>query len=354
MGASPAGAARRDPLPWYERGGMGEEVDVLGTINHMVPPIFLALCFLPPVHAALWFTSYFALISYQRQTTWNPKRTYQPWLHIAVPLYVAALPLCAVAESPLLVAALCWPGIVLKNGLMSVCLHRYSAHGAFRCGTWTNAFVCFLGCLANQGGPIWWGSKHRCHHKFCDKERDPHSPLMSGAINAFQFPFLKHNKRVDEEFRPMHCDSFPARLLDTFAFAPVTFELLLAYVLGGPGGLWLSYTTGVLNQAGSLWFNVMNHPPQVLADGAQVCVAYDTTTWLPYDFALELSPNLLFRFFSVIATTVSAITGEAAHEHHHDHTALARRPGIDLPYHLLVRPLQAAGLIWKVRLSSDA
>ena len=83
---------------------------------------------------------------------------------------------------------------------MSVCLHRYAGHGAFKCGPTTNALLCVLGCLANQGGPIWWGSKHRCHHSRCDKEHDPHSPLISGAIDAFQFHTLQEHKDVDPEF----------------------------------------------------------------------------------------------------------------------------------------------------------
>ena len=39
---------------------------------------------------------------------------------------------------------------------MSVCLHRYASHGAFKCGPVTSFAIEWLGCLANQGGPIWW------------------------------------------------------------------------------------------------------------------------------------------------------------------------------------------------------
>ena len=42
--------------------------------------------------------------------------------------------------------------------------------------------------------------------------------------------------------------------------------------------------------------------------------------------------------------------GGKQRQHHHDHAALARRPGVDLPYHLMVRPLHAMGLIWAVKL----
>ena len=61
------------------------------------------------------------------------------------------------------------------------------------------------------------------------------------------------------------------------------------------------------------------------------------------------SPYALFAFFSHFQW-VAQLTGESAHDHHHDHSSLARRPGVDLPYHLLVRPLHAAGLIWGLKL----
>ena len=36
------------------------------------------------------------------------------------------------------------------------------------------------------------------------------------------------------------------------------------------------------------------------------------------------------------------LIGEAAHDHHHVHPALAHRPGgVDLPYYFFIRPLEA-------------
>jgi len=75
--------------------------------------------------------------------------------------------------------------LLVKEGFcMSVCLHRYAAHAAFKTHWATSLALGWLGCMAGQGGPIWWASKHRCHHKHCETPRDPHSPKMVGEVRA--------------------------------------------------------------------------------------------------------------------------------------------------------------------------
>ena len=51
------------------------------------------------------------------------------------------------------------------------------------------------------GGPIWWGSTHRVHHKHCDDDRDPHSPIKTSPAQAFSFFEDDRNKWVHEEVR---------------------------------------------------------------------------------------------------------------------------------------------------------
>ena len=48
---------------------------------------------------------------------------------------------------------------------MSVALHRYASHAAFKCGEGLSTIVIILGCLANQGGPLWWAANHRTLRK---------------------------------------------------------------------------------------------------------------------------------------------------------------------------------------------
>eukprot|EP00908_Phaeocystis_cordata_P005434 Transcript_15910.p1 GENE.Transcript_15910~~Transcript_15910.p1 ORF type:complete len:398 (+),score=97.95 Transcript_15910:94-1194(+) len=347
------GPGHMTSTPWYQQCGM-RIYEHGAAANIFVPPLLLVFLCLSPAQRGMWIVGLLLLIAYQKSTTGSTKskgKKLQPYLHICLPMYFASLVLCAALET--------WPLrktvpavltlIVGKVGLMSVCLHRYAAHGAFKCGPVTNACLCFFGCLSNQGGPIWWGSKHRCHHSRCDKEDDPHSPAMAGVIDAFQFHTLNQHKDVDQQFRPTHCDGFVPRLIDTFSFVPVTLELVLSFLLGGPLALWLSYVSGWMSQTLALWFNVANHPPVQKQEKGK-CVSSDSSVWLfAEEHVASMAPNALFAFFNHFMW-VAQLTGEAEHDHHHTHSALAIRPGVDLPYHLMVRPLRAAGLVWNVKL----
>ena len=63
--------------------------------------------------------------------------------------------------------------------------------------------LALLGCLATQGGPVWWASKHRAHHKFCDKPRDPHSAKLRGLIGAFAWFGKARRRPTDPASLPM-------------------------------------------------------------------------------------------------------------------------------------------------------
>merc|ERR1711871_1361578 len=165
---------------------------------------------------------------------------------------------------------------LFKGGIcMSVCLHRFAAHAAFKTGPVTAFLLSWVGCMGNQGGPIWWASQHRCHHKFCDQARDPHSAERSGTVAAFAFFTFQCHQDVNEEFAPQHIsESMAIRILDTFSGVPVIVELLVAYALGGLPCLWASYTSGWLSQTVTLWFNIINHPPR---GHTHACLASDVS-----------------------------------------------------------------------------
>ena len=72
--------------------------------------------------------------------------------------------------------------------LISKVLHLYFSHGRppfpwakkaqlSRGGKLAFAIV---SCAADQRGPLWWASIHRRHHKHCDTDQDPHSPVGNG------------------------------------------------------------------------------------------------------------------------------------------------------------------------------
>ncbi len=54
--------------------------------------------------------------------------------------------------------------------------HRLLTHRGYRTPKWLEYFLTTCGTLSLQGGPIFWVATHRIHHKYSDKEGDPHSP----------------------------------------------------------------------------------------------------------------------------------------------------------------------------------
>ena len=218
--------------PWYRAGGM--HVTPLISVGTIVVP---ALFFGGAVRAAgihffaLWLAFGVALIASSLRG-WD-KECYVGFI---LPLYVmvifaapALVPAGHVASlAALLVAGVA--GMLVKIGVcMSIGLHRYAAHAAFKCGPVVRFGLSVLGCLANQGGPIWWASQHRAHHKFCDGPSDPHSVMHMGEIEAFAF--FTRQQSVDEEFAPSHIDHFGMRLIDTYAIAFPLLECLMSLSL---------------------------------------------------------------------------------------------------------------------------
>jgi stearoyl-CoA desaturase (delta-9 desaturase) len=54
---------------------------------------------------------------------------------------------------------------------------RLLTHRGFVCPRWMRRLLALMGCAALQGGPAWWVSVHRRHHRAADRDGDPHSPL---------------------------------------------------------------------------------------------------------------------------------------------------------------------------------
>src|SRR5437870_5442151 len=54
--------------------------------------------------------------------------------------------------------------------------HRLLTHRGYKTPKWVEYVLTFCGTLSLEGGPIFWVSTHRIHHRFTDQEGDPHSP----------------------------------------------------------------------------------------------------------------------------------------------------------------------------------
>ncbi len=69
----------------------------------------------------------------------------------------------------------------LISGLgIAMGFHRYFTHGSFRAKRALKIALAVAGSLAIEGPVLDWVSDHRRHHKYSDKEGDPHSPWRFG------------------------------------------------------------------------------------------------------------------------------------------------------------------------------
>ena len=70
--------------------------------------------------------------------------------------------------------ALWWVSMSLGIGMG---YHRLLVHRGYKTPKWVEYFLTVCATLTLEGGPIFWVATHRMHHKYADKEGDPHSPV---------------------------------------------------------------------------------------------------------------------------------------------------------------------------------
>lgn len=57
----------------------------------------------------------------------------------------------------------------------TITYHRLLSHGSFKAPKWFYYVGTLLGVLNCSGSPIAWVATHKKHHRYTDKEKDPHS-----------------------------------------------------------------------------------------------------------------------------------------------------------------------------------
>ena len=149
---------------------------------------------------------------------------------------------------------------------LTLAFHRYFAHRAFQMNRAARFVWTFLGVAAMQKGPLWWAGHHVYHHKYADRDGDPHSPKVSGFYYAHIGWFLNDQKykKIDRR-NPVVRDfsKYPElRFLDKYYFVPPLLLGLAMYALGGwPWLVWgfclptmtLAHATFAINTVNHLY-----------------------------------------------------------------------------------------------------
>jgi len=215
---------------------------------------------------------------------------------------------------------------------LTLAYHRYYAHRAFKMHRVTRFIWTFIGAAAMQKGPIWWAGHHVNHHKFADRDGDPHSPMVSGVYYAHLGWFLNDTKfdRVDAT-NPVLRDfgSIPEiAFLDRHFWLPPTVLAIALYLAGGlPWVVWGFCVPTMTLAHATFAINSVNH-------------MFGSRRFETVD---ESRNNPLTAFFAA---------GEGWHNNHHRYQRAARNGfywwEFDITWYA-IRAMQALGLAWDVQ-----
>jgi stearoyl-CoA desaturase (Delta-9 desaturase) len=151
---------------------------------------------------------------------------------------------------------------------VTVGYHRYFTHGSFKAKTGLRVALAVAGSLAMEGPVITWVSDHRRHHKYSDREGDPHSPwrygddaraLAKGLLWAHVLWLFDPNQTSQEKFSPDLLADRKIRIVDSLFGPLVAVTLLLPAVIGGLwGGSWHAAITAFF-WAGLVRVTLLHH-----------------------------------------------------------------------------------------------
>jgi stearoyl-CoA desaturase (Delta-9 desaturase) len=171
---------------------------------------------------------------------------------VLVAIFVAVPMLALLAAIPLAWGwGLTWHAAVIAiafyyiSGLgISMGFHRYFTHSSFKATTGLRLALAVAGSLAIEGPLLNWVADHRRHHKYSDREGDPHSPwrfgddwkaLAKGLAWAHTGWLFDGNHTSQEKFCPdLLADKKIARISRLFPLWVVVSLLAPALI----GGLW--------------------------------------------------------------------------------------------------------------------
>ncbi len=112
-----------------------------------------------------------------------------PVQQVLLGFFIAVPFLAVVAAVPLVWGwGLSWRDVVIALVMYAVTghgitvgFHRHFTHHGFRAKQWLRVAMAVAGSMAIQGSVVQWVADHRKHHRFSDRDGDPHSPWRYGT-----------------------------------------------------------------------------------------------------------------------------------------------------------------------------
>jgi len=260
-------------------------------------------------------------------------RTLTPALAVAVFWLVqaSAITVFFVPFAWSLVALLAVSHFLRAIGL-TLAFHRYFAHRAFQMSRGARFVWALLGTAAMQKGPLWWAGHHLNHHRFADREGDPHSPAVSGFYYAHIGWFLNDARH----------DALPDTnpVLRDFGRVPEIAWLDRWYMVP-PAAL----AAGLFLYGGLPWLAWGFCLPTVTLAHATFAINTVNHLWgtRRFETADESRNNALTAFFAV---------GEGWHNNHHRYQRAARNGFYWWewdPTWYVIAAMRALGLAWDVQ-----
>ena len=224
--------------------------------------------------------------------------------------------------------------------------HRHFTHCSFKANKPLRAALAIAGSLAIEGPVLVWVADHRRHHKYSDKEGDPHSPwrfgddwkaLTKGFLYAHVGWLFNPNRTSQEKFCPdLLADRTIRRISKTFPLWVLVSLLLPALI----GGLWSMSLAGALTAF--FWASLV-----------RICLLHHVTwsinsvchTFGNEDFDVrDKSRN--------VAWLAIPSFGESWHNLHHSDPTCARHGALEGQIDITARAIWVAeklGWAWDVR-----
>jgi stearoyl-CoA desaturase (Delta-9 desaturase) len=218
-----------------------------------------------------------------------------------------------------------WHDIVIAavfywiSGLgITVGYHRLFTHSSFKAKPALRVALAIAGSLAMEGPVVTWVADHRRHHKYSDKEGDPHSPwrygedmksLAKGLLWAHVMWLFDPNQTSQEKFAPDLIAERNIRLVSKWFPALVAVSLLAPALIGG---LWSMSWHGAFEAffwASLVRITLLHH---VTWSTNSICHTWGNTDWQSRDRSVNVAWLAIVSF------------GESWHNLHHADPTCAR------------------------------